>query len=147
MTSSLHANFAERLAKVSDVVAVAGSLTEMVSFGDGDLIGIPLHGLPYDGFSLRQYAISSGRTLARCDQHMVLLGLGLASALQKRIGESVEIEGAPFEVVGIFQASNAPEANSAITLLQDLQQLMDRDGQVSEFQVRVAGSIGTESAP
>jgi putative ABC transport system permease protein len=146
MTSSLHADFADQLAKVPGVLEVAGSLTEMVSFGDGDLIGIPLHGLPGDGFALRQYSLTSGRSLERGDKQAVLLGASLASALQKSAGASVEIEGTPFDIVGIFSAPNALEANSALTLLGDLQRLMDRQGQVSEFQVRVDDSIVSETA-
>jgi putative ABC transport system permease protein len=146
MTSSLHANFADRLADVPGIREAAGSLSEMVSFGDGDLIGIPLHGLPSGGFALRQYAVTSGRTLERGDHLAVLLGASLASALQKSVGASVEIEGTPFDIVGIFAAPNALEANSAITLLDDLQQVMDRRGQVSEFQVRVDDSVASEAA-
>ncbi len=146
LTSSLHADFADRLTKVPGVAEVAGSLTEMVSFGDSGLIGVPLHGLPRDGFVLRQYMVISGRTLQRGDHHVVLLGASLAAALQKRVGQFVEIESTPFEVVGIFQASSALEANSAVTELEDLQQLMDRGQQVTEFQVRVANTITTDAA-
>ncbi len=146
MTSSLHADFADRLAEVPGVLEVAGSLTEMVSFGDGDLIGIPLHGLPIDGFALRQYTISSGRTLGRGDRHAVLLGAGLAGGFAKARRPVRRDRRRAVRDRGHFSGGQRPEANSAITVLDDLQQLMDREGQVSEFQVRALESIATEPA-
>src|SRR5437868_1292175 len=41
LTSSLHAETAERLAEIPGVAAVDASLTEMVSLGAGHLIGVP----------------------------------------------------------------------------------------------------------
>ena len=114
-----------------------GSLTEMVSFGQQTLVGIPLHGLDPGGFAIGKLALVSGRPLATGDRHAVLLGSGLARSLGKQPGQTVEIERTPFEIAGVFQTDNALESNTAAAPLADVQELMGRPGQVSEFQLRV----------
>src|SRR4051794_7874410 len=53
ITSSLRSATAARLLALPGVAEVDGSLTEMVSLGGVDLIGIPLHGYDPHGFSAR----------------------------------------------------------------------------------------------
>jgi putative ABC transport system permease protein len=137
ITSSLNATLASRLAQLPEVVGIDGSLTEMVSFGQHTLVGIPLHGLDPAGFAVGGLNVVSGRSLEKTDRHTVLLGRGLARALKKRAGESVEIEKTPFHIAGVFQTDNVLESNTAAAPLVDVQELMDRPGQVSEFQLRV----------
>jgi putative ABC transport system permease protein len=140
ITSSLNARLADRLRALPGVARVDGSLTEMVSLGDGSLLGVPLHGLDPAGFAMAHYVVTSGRALVPADRHSVILGAGLARALGKSPGESVDLEGIVFSIAGVFQTGDALEANTAVATLGDLQELMDRPGQVSEFQVQVAPS-------
>ncbi len=145
ITSSLNATLASRLAQLPEVAGIDGSLTEMVSFGQHTLVGIPLHGLDPAGFAVGRLNVVSGRGLAKNDRHTVLLGSGLARALKKKAGESVEIEKMPFHIAGVFQTDNVLESNTAAAPLADVQELMDRPGQVSEFQLRV--SSATDNGP
>lgn len=137
LTSSLRYDLLPRLASVPGVAGVDGSLTEMVSLGESHLIGIPLRGLEIDGATLRQLSIISGRTLQSDEQGAVLLGSGMAEALNKQAGQYVEIEGTNFRVVGVFQANNPFDSNSIVAPLDEVQQLMERPKVVSEIQVRV----------
>ena len=52
ITSRLNADLAERLRELPEVSQVDGSLSEMVLFGEGSLLGIPLRGLDPSGFTL-----------------------------------------------------------------------------------------------
>jgi putative ABC transport system permease protein len=63
----------------------------------------------------------------------VLLGNLLAQNLDKRVGDTVEIETKGFKVVGVYESASVYEGRAALVLLEDLQRLMDRVGQVSEF--------------
>jgi putative ABC transport system permease protein len=146
ITSSLNAALAERLAALPGVSEVDGSLTEMVSLSEGGLIGIPLHGLDSRGFSLAQVRLQAGRELRPGDRLSILLGASLARSLNKRPGDTVQVEGQPFQVVGVFESANAWEANTLVAPLTDVQELMDRAGQVSEFQIRVAPSMADAAA-
>jgi putative ABC transport system permease protein len=64
-----------------------------------------------------------------------MLGVQLAEALGKKVGDKVEMEGAEFEVVAVYQSKNVYENGSAILPLAEMQRLMDRPNQVTAFQV------------
>jgi putative ABC transport system permease protein len=49
----------------------------------------------------------------------------------------MEIEGVMFHIVGIYRSVNVWENGSAVVRLSDMQELMDRQGQVTEFQIRM----------
>ncbi len=141
LTSTLRAEFADRLAEIPGVASVDGSLTEMVSLGEGDLVGVPLHGFRAEGPGMARFDVVAGRAPTAGDQHGVLLGSGLATALSAEPGYKLEIEGTPFTVLGIFRGHDALEGNSVVALLADVQQLMDRQGQVSEFHIGVGPDV------
>src|SRR5208337_1164459 len=103
ITSSLSASLADRLRELPGVAKVDGSLTEMVSLGDGSLLGVPLHGLDPSGFAMAHYVITRGRALGTRDRHTVILGEGLATALGKSPGDNVDLEGVKFSIAGVFQ--------------------------------------------
>jgi putative ABC transport system permease protein len=145
ITSSLNSSALSRLKSLPGIADVEGTLTEMVSLGGGGLVGIPLHGIQTDGLALSQYAISAGRTLLPDDQDAVLLGQGLATSLKTAPGGSVDIEGTPFKVVGLFLTADALESNTAAAPLAAVQRLMDRPNQVSEFQIRVDSAVSNEA--
>jgi putative ABC transport system permease protein len=146
ITSSLSASLAGRLAALPEVAGVDGSLTDMVSFGQQSLVGIPLHGLDPAGFAAGRLTIVSGSPLTSHDRHAVLLGSGLARALKNQPGQEVEIERTPFRIAGVFETDNVLESNTAVAPLADVQELMDRPGQVSEFQIRVGPSYAGDTA-
>jgi putative ABC transport system permease protein len=135
LTSNLNESLAERLAILPHVKQVGPSLTDMVSFWNGSLVGIPVHGWPAGGFAIETLTMNRGRKLTAADHWGVLLGEGLARALNKGIDDEVDIEQQQFHIVGIYAGLNVYENMTAVVLLPDLQQLMDRAGQVTEFQI------------
>ena len=48
LNSSLSQSIGEKLQKLNQVKSVAPSLTDMVSFGGSSMIGVPVHGWPFD---------------------------------------------------------------------------------------------------
>ncbi len=146
ITSSLNASLVGRLRELPEVAGVEGSLTEMVSLGQRALVGIPMHGLDPQGFTAKNLDVVRGRVLAAGDRRTVLLGKrgGLADGLKKNPGETVEIERTEFQVAGIFQTADAIEANTILAPLADVQELMGRPAQVSEFQIRASPGNANE---
>lgn len=141
LTSSLNEKIAEQLAEFEGVAAVNPSLTDMVSFGEGSLVGVPVHGWPVDSFEMVDLEMTSGRRHDPQTHLEVVLGSKLATSLKKKVGDKVEIEAANFEVVGIFRGLNVFEDATAVVRLDDLQRLMDRAGQVTEFQLKLKPSV------
>lgn len=146
INSSLKVSFVDQLREVPGIADVSYQLTEMVSLGGGGLIGIPLHGINQTGFSAENIAIKCGRNLQPQDRQVVLLGTGLAQSLGKNVSDTIEIEGKPFSVVGLFEGVDALESNTVVAPLSDVQALMDRPGQVSEFQLRVSPPFANDAA-
>lgn len=137
LTSNLDEKIAGQLTALPGIAAVNPSLTDLVSFGEGSLLGIPVHGWPPNGFAVGTLQIISGRRLSTDDRDAVMLGKALADSLRKRVGDRVEIENQEFRVVGIFRGANLFEDTTAVVPLAQLQQLMDRPAQVTEFQIKL----------
>ena len=77
---------------------------------------------------------------------MVLLGKTLAGNLEKKVGDEVEMEGSKFKVVGIYESGNMIDNIAAMMSLRDLQDLMDRKDEVSEFDIAMRKDIGDRNA-
>jgi putative ABC transport system permease protein len=75
----------------------------------------------------------------------VMLGDLLAQDLKKNPGETLEIQGTPFTVTGIYHASSGLEADAVIMPLDQLQQLSSVQGKVSTIDVRLKPAPSGES--
>jgi putative ABC transport system permease protein len=64
-----------------------------------------------------------------------MLGRLLAQNLQKSVGDNIVVDGQPLEVVGVFETDNAFENGGALILIPELQEIMDRKGQVTGFEL------------
>jgi putative ABC transport system permease protein len=144
--SSLPERIGARIQQVEGVRAVCPGLMDMVSFEDRQLIGVPVQGWAADSFLFNELRVLQGRLLAQGDRHAVMLGVVLAKNLSKRVGDPLEIEGQEFGIVGIFESFNVFENGSAVVLLHDLQQLMDRPDQVTGFQVVLKETANRKAA-
>lgn len=146
LTSSLKASLAGSLKTVPGVDDVDSSLTEMVSVGNAILVGIPLRGLTPGAFTIAKLPISQGRSLRADDVGVVVIGNGIAASLEKQPGDTLDVEGKPFQVVGIIEARNPFDANSIIAPVGDVQSLMGRPDTISEFQVRTTKTVCDDAA-
>jgi putative ABC transport system permease protein len=136
LTSSLDEKYGERIASLPNVARVDDTLTDRVSFDERGLVGVPLRGCRAGGRVLGELNFGDqGRTLEDSDERCIVLGSALARNLGKKANDEVEIEQTKFRVVGVYRSNNVFENGSAIVLLRDLQKLMDRPGQVTEFHV------------
>jgi putative ABC transport system permease protein len=145
LTSRLGADLSRRLAALSHVAHVDGVLTEMVSLGGANLLGIPFRGYAADNAALTQMHLREGRTLLNTDRGSILIGSALADSLGKHAGETLEIEGTPFNIAGIFLGDNPFDANSIVGSLADVQKLMGRAVVVSEFQLTIDPSARNDA--
>ena len=67
----------------------------------------------------------------------VILGDVLAGNLKKKVGDSLDIQGSTFTVVGIYHGGTALEAGAVIMPLDQLQLLSSLQGKLSGFHVRL----------
>jgi putative ABC transport system permease protein len=149
-TGRLDESIGNQLAQLPEVGQVAPLLEETEKLNN-DPLGVPLEGLPPGSFALtdfeRRIVPGEGRGLEPTDHNSVMLGTILAKNLGKKPGDTVVIGLKPFTVVGIFQGSSLLENRYVVAHLAELQQLMDRVGQVSKFQIILkSGLAGDQTA-
>ena len=78
-------------------------------------------------------------------QPEVMLGEVLADNLGKKVGDTLELQGTPFHVVGVFRGGSAFETGAALLPLAPLQRLADLGDKVSAFHVRLRPAPAGES--
>ncbi len=79
--------------------------------------------------------ILKGRRYKPGEDHVILLGTQLAQGIQKTVGDTMEIEGVKFKIVGIFESFVHYENNNVVLPLSELQDLNFAQGQVSGFAI------------
>src|SRR5690349_6048968 len=131
--SSLSERLRRRLSHMQGVGDVIPALTDRVSVGNGGPLGIAVHGWPADSDVWDTLKIIKGRRPTEHDRGSVVVGSQLSQNLEKDVGSRIPIELKKFTVIGVYESSNVFENSAAVMLLPDLQDLMDRKGQVSEF--------------
>jgi putative ABC transport system permease protein len=138
LTSNLETSISEKLKQIRGVREVAGSLTDVVSFEEANLVSVLINGWEPGTLPFRGIRILSGRTLEPIDQHAAMLGRVLAMNLNKKVGDSIKISGEPFHVIAIFESDSLFENGGLIIKLADLQKMMGREGYLSGFLIAAA---------
>ena len=103
------------------------------------------YGWKADSYEFESLQILSGRRFSD-GKPEVMLGDLLAEDLKKKPGDTLEIQGSPFKVTGVYHGGSALEADAVIMPLDQLQQLSSLQGKVSTFHVRLRPAPPGESS-
>jgi putative ABC transport system permease protein len=95
-----------------------------------------VYGLPEDSYEMAPLRVLEGRKF-RGEEAEVMLGEVLAGNLGKKAGDTLEIQGASFRVVGVFRGGSALETGAVMMPIGQLQNLADLHGKVTAFHVRL----------
>ena len=87
-------------------------------------------------FEFNSLKILAGRRM-RDGQREIMLGDMLAQDLNKKPGDTLELQGTEFNVTAIYHAASTLEAAAIVMPLGQLQQLSGMDGKVSTIDVRL----------
>ena len=126
------------LKRLPGVERVDSMLVDVVPFEKPYLPAVYVLGWSPDSPMLDDLRMTGGRKLQQGDKWPVLLGSLLANSLQKHVGDKVRIEGADWEVVGIYESYNMFENGAAIVKLSDLQERMGKEDKATTFLVKLA---------
>lgn len=146
-TARLDEDIAQKISQLPEVEKVAPVLTDREKI-TGTSLPVPVTGYPPASFIFNKLEIPPGfgRKLTADDKTGVMLGEVLARNLGKKVGEKVTIGDREFTVVGVFRGESMFENSGAVALLPSLQELMDRRGQVSNFEVVLKKGLNTDDA-
>lgn len=104
-----------------------------------------VYGWKADSYEFGSLQMVSGRRF-RDGHPELMMGDILAETLKKKSGDTLEIQGSPFTVVGIYHGGSALEAGAVIMPLDELQQLSSLQGKVSTINVRLRPAPAGEAA-
>jgi len=138
-SGTIDASIEAKIRQIQGVCEVTPGLVDLVAMEEDGLFGVFLVGWRPDSFLFDGLNVVAGRRFRGEERGVVLLGSTLARNLEKTVGDPLQVvEGETFQVVGVFESHNVVENGMAVLPLEELQRLMDRQGQVTGFNVQVA---------
>ncbi len=140
LNSGIDEDLDRRIQSLPGVRQVIGGLMDVVALERFDLFAVIVNGWSPDSTVLSGVTLVSGRRLREGDRGQIMIGNVLADNIGKHVGESIEIYAEPFEIVGIFKSFTVYESGGIFILLDELQRLMDRPGQVTGYLVQATRS-------
>jgi putative ABC transport system permease protein len=103
-----------------------------------------MFGWPDDSYEFTSLTFTSGGKFHN-GKPEIILGEMLAKNLNKKVGDTVVLQGSPFTVTGIYHGGTALEAGAVIMPLDQQQLLSGLEGKVSGFHVRLRPAPAGES--
>jgi len=94
-----------------------------------------LQGLAPNEYRIQQINIAEGERLT--GNHQMLLGNMIAEAMDKEVGDVVELNGSRYKVVGIFSSSNSWEEIGGVISLRDAQTFTGKPRKVTMYTVKL----------
>jgi putative ABC transport system permease protein len=140
LSSSIDQSLGPRIQSLPGVRQVIGGLADLVALEQFDLFAVIVNGWDPDSRVLTDVTIVSGRRLYRGDRGRVMIGKLLADNTGRHVGDKIEIYAEQFEIIGIFESFSIYDSGAIFMLLDELQRLMDRPGQVTGYLVQAARS-------
>ena len=142
LNTSLDESATARIKALPDVAQASPSIFNLMDLTPE--VNALVYGWNADAFQFGSLQILAGRPF-RDGQPEVMLGDMLAGDLKKNPGDTLEIQGTPFTVIGIYHGASALEANAVVMPLDQLQQLSSLQGKVSTIDVRLRPAPHGES--
>jgi putative ABC transport system permease protein len=139
LSSSIDQKLGPRIQSLPGVRQVIGGLADLVALEQFDLFAVIVNGWDPDSRMLTDVTIVSGRRLYWGDRGRVMIGKLLADNTGRHVGDKIEIYAEQFEIIGIFESFSVYDSGAIFMLLDELQRLMDRPGQVTGYLVQATG--------
>src|ERR1700730_15996231 len=115
LTSALPEHLGTEIKELPGVKEVIGGLADMQSFGEDGSFSALIQGGEPETAAFDHLRIVAGRNLTKKDEKCVLLGTILASNIDKKVGDSVDLmEKEPFKIVGIYETANVVENGAMV---------------------------------
>lgn len=142
LKSSADESFENQLRTLPEAAAVAAVSFDLIEFTpdiSAVVIGWEESSYEFDALTMLQGRRFHG------DESEIMLGEVLAQSLGRQEGDSVLVQGAPFQVVGIFRSGDSFAASGALMPLHQLQRISDLGTKVAGFNVRLRPLLPGES--
>lgn len=142
VNTSLNESAAAKIRSLPDVADAVPMIFNVMDLST-DVTAL-VYGWPADSFEFTSLQILSGQRF-RDGVPEVMLGDLLAQDLNKKAGDTLEIQGTQFTVTGIYHGASSLEADALIMPLDQMQQLTSLQGKASTVHVRLRPAPHGES--
>jgi len=132
--SALDERIGDKIAVLPGVAHVSGLGFTGTILPDSGTIFILFGYAPYE-YGIQEFNVVEGQVLT--NNRQILLGRMMANALNKSVGDTVEVGGSRFRVVGIYESGATFEEMGGVISLRDAQSFMGRPRKVTMYMVKV----------
>jgi putative ABC transport system permease protein len=147
LTSDLDHGIVDRVRAIPGVTGADAAMVELVEVPRGTASSsVILLGWPPENAGYNAHKTLAGRRLAAGDRGKAMLGSIFAQNHDKGVGDTVTLQGEPFEVVGVYQSFVVFENGAIIVPLEEAQRLAARPGRITGFSVYVRKSADDPTA-
>jgi ABC-type antimicrobial peptide transport system permease subunit len=132
--SAIDERTGSKIAAMTEVASSSGLIFTAIMMPEVNNFFI-LEGYSPNQAAIRRIQVVEGQSLT--NNRQILLGRVMADALNKRVGESIELSKVRFRIVGIFESSTSWEEMGGVITLRDAQALVGRPRKVSLYAVKL----------
>ncbi len=132
--SALDERIGDKIAAMPEVDNVSGMVVTAVTLPDGGGFFI-LQGYAPNESAIRRFNIVEGKPVQTNRQ--IMIGRMIADALNKGVGETLDLGGSRFRIVGIFETGIGWEETGGVATLRDGQSVSGRPRKVTMYAVKV----------
>jgi ABC-type antimicrobial peptide transport system permease subunit len=132
--SALDERLGDKIAAMPEIESVSGIV---FNFGmiPGSSAFFILQGYGPNEFGIRHFVITEGERIK--SNHQIMLGKWMAENLNKDVGDTIEVSGTRFRVVGIYEVGSGWEEMGGVSTIHDAQILAGRPRKVSFFGLKL----------
>jgi ABC-type antimicrobial peptide transport system permease subunit len=132
--SAMDEAIGKKMAAWSEIKSVSGVVFTAFMLPEEGAFFI-LMGYPPNEYAVQQYNIVDGERLK--GNRQIIIGRMMAEILNKEVGDTIELSGSRFRVVGIFESDVSMEEMGGVTTLRDAQVLAGRPHKVTMYAVKL----------
>jgi ABC-type antimicrobial peptide transport system permease subunit len=140
--SAIDESTSDRIAALPDVFSVSGMVMNAVLLPETGSFLLLLGYAPNE-YAINNFPIIEGQRLT--SNHQILLGSVVAEANQKEVGETMDVAGQRYKIVGIFESNAGWENMSGIITLRDAQAFAGRPRKVTMLMVDIEDARRTQT--
>ena len=130
--SAIDERVADRIAALPEVYSVSGMVMNAVMLPESGGFLIMLGYAPNE-YAIQSFNIIEGQSLT--SNHQIILGRVAAEANNKEVGETMDVSGQRFKIVGIYENGVGLEDMSGVITLRDAQAFAGRPRKVTMLMV------------
>lgn len=132
--SAIDERIGDLLQAMPEVESISGMIFSAVMLPDSGGFFI-IMGYSPGQFAVQQMNVIEGRRITT--NHEVMIGKLIADVMKKKVGDTIELSGTRFRVVGIYESKVSWEEMGGVVTLRDAQILVGRPRKVSMYSIKL----------